>query len=155
MNAPSPARRVRGRFMNFSLWTSALAFFFIEGYALQDQLAIGHASIIFMLGTACLAAGASIGLFAIIAAIGFAVSAAFSEDPPPQQSHDLDQRRTTVVMELERPQRVRMTPGDTIGPASVPIHGGAASDGTGSPAGASPTLGALARHRPRTLTSVP
>ncbi|HEY2229146.1 MAG TPA: hypothetical protein VGI22_15715, partial [Xanthobacteraceae bacterium] len=46
--------RVRGRFMNFSLWTSALAFFFIEGYALQDQLAIGHASIIFMLGTACL-----------------------------------------------------------------------------------------------------
>lgn len=93
MNAPSPARRVRGRFMNFSLWTSALAFFFIEGYALQDQLAIGHASIIFMLGTACLAAGASIGLFAIIAAIGFAVSAAFSEDPPPQQSHDLDQRR--------------------------------------------------------------
>ena len=82
MNAPSPARRVRGRFMNFSLWTSALAFFFIEGYALQDQLAIGHASIIFMLGTACFAAGACIGLFAIIAAIGFAVSAAFSDDPP-------------------------------------------------------------------------
>jgi hypothetical protein len=85
MNAPSPERRVRSRFMSFSLWTSALAFLVIEGDALLDQLEIGHASTMFMLGTACLIAGACIGLFAIIAGIGLAISAAFSDEPPHQQ----------------------------------------------------------------------
>jgi hypothetical protein len=89
MIAPSPARRVRTTFMTFSIWVSALAFFVVEGYALQDQLAIGHASAIFMLGTACLTAGACIGLFAILMAIGLAVSAMFSKEPAPQQSRDI------------------------------------------------------------------
>jgi hypothetical protein len=75
--------------MTFSIWVSALAFFVIEGYVLQDQLAIGHASAIFMLGTACLIAGACIGLFAILMAIGLAVSARFSEESGPQQSCDI------------------------------------------------------------------
>lgn len=74
--------------MTFSIWVSAVAFFVVEGYALQDQLAIGHASAIFMFGTACLTAGACLGLFAILMAIGLAVSAVFGEEPAPQQSRD-------------------------------------------------------------------
>jgi hypothetical protein len=71
--------------MSLSLWTSLAAFVLIEGYALIDQLEIGHASIVFMLGTALLAAAACIGLFAIIMAIGLAISTAFSDEPPQQQ----------------------------------------------------------------------
>ena len=85
MNAPSPEHRVRSRFMSFSLWTSALAFFVIEGYVLQDQWAIGHASAMFMLGTAFLIAGGCIGLFAIIVAIGLAISAAVTCDVRPDK----------------------------------------------------------------------
>jgi hypothetical protein len=79
MSDPQPARRVRGMFMSFGLWTSAVVFVVIEGYALLDQTEIGHASAMFMLGTACLAAAACMGLFAIIMAIGLAVSAAFED----------------------------------------------------------------------------
>jgi hypothetical protein len=88
MNPPSPARRVRSSFVTFSIWLSALAFFVVEGYALQDQLAIGHASAIFIFGTACLTASACLVLFAILMAIGLAVSAVFSEESGPQQSRD-------------------------------------------------------------------
>jgi hypothetical protein len=84
MDTPSPERRVRSRLMGFSLWTSVLTFFAIEGYVLQDQLEIGHASAMFMFGTACLIAGVCIGLFAIIAAFGLAISAAFSSEPDQQ-----------------------------------------------------------------------
>jgi hypothetical protein len=56
MDTPSPERRVRSRLMGFSLWTSVLTFFAIEGYVLQDQLEIGHASATFMFSTACLIA---------------------------------------------------------------------------------------------------
>ena len=79
MSAPSLARRVRSTFISFGLWISVVAFIVIEGDALLDQSEIGHASILFMLGTACLAAAACIGLFAIITAIGLAISAAFSD----------------------------------------------------------------------------
>jgi len=79
MSGPPPARRVRSLFMRFGLWTSGIAFVVIEGYALLDQTEIGHASTMFMLGTACLAAAACLGLFAIITAIGLAISAAFSD----------------------------------------------------------------------------
>ena len=88
MNASSPERRVRGGFMRFALWTSALAFFAIEGYFFQHQLEIGHASAMFMLGTAFLIAGFCIGLFAIIVAIGLVISAAFSDQPPDHQSQE-------------------------------------------------------------------
>jgi hypothetical protein len=80
MNATSPEHRVRSRLMGFSLLTSVLTFFAIEGYVLQDQLEIGHASAMFMFGTACLIAGVCIGLFALTAAIGLAISAAFSSE---------------------------------------------------------------------------
>jgi hypothetical protein len=86
MTAPSPARRVRGKFISFGLWTSVVAFVVIEGDALWDQLQIGQASILFMFGTACLAAAACLGLFAVISTVGLAVSAAFSEEHPQRQS---------------------------------------------------------------------
>jgi hypothetical protein len=80
--------RVRSRFMGFGLWTSALVFFVTEGYVLQDQWEIGHASAMFMLGTAFLVAGFCIGLFAIIVAIGLAISAACGAEP---RRHVLDE----------------------------------------------------------------
>jgi hypothetical protein len=73
------ARRVRSGFLRVGLWASAAAFVLIEGYALLDQWLIGHASVLFMFGTALLSAGACIGLFALISAIGFAVSLFFGE----------------------------------------------------------------------------
>ena len=85
MNAPSPARRVRSTFMSFGLWASVGAFVIIESDALLDQSEIGHASVLYMFGTACLAAAACLVLFAVISAIGFAVSAAFSDEPLQQQ----------------------------------------------------------------------
>jgi hypothetical protein len=53
----------------------------VEGYALQDQWEIGHASLMFMLGTALLSAGICIGLFTLIAAIGLVASVFFSDQP--------------------------------------------------------------------------
>ncbi len=88
MIASSPAGRVRGRFMSFGIWGAALAFAVIEGDALLDQSEIGHASILFMVGTACLAAAGCLALFAFITAIGVVVSAAFSEEPLHSQSAD-------------------------------------------------------------------
>ena len=82
MNAASPDHRMRSGFLRFSLWTSALAFFVIEGYVLQDQWQIGHASTMFMLGTAFVIAGVCIGLFAIIVAVGVGISAALSDEAP-------------------------------------------------------------------------
>src|SRR5260370_37283921 len=90
MNAPSPAHRVRSMFTSLGTWVSALAFFVIESNALLDQLEIGHASTMFMLGTACLTSAGCIGLFAIIAAIGLAISVAFSEEIAPRQSRHQD-----------------------------------------------------------------
>jgi hypothetical protein len=93
VSAPSLARRVRSTFISFGLWISVVAFIVIEGDALLDQSEIGHASILFMLGTACLAAAACIGLFAIITAIGLAISAAFSDEPLQQQSDPVQDAR--------------------------------------------------------------
>ena len=86
MNTSSLQHRVRSRFVSFGLWTSAFAFFVIEGYVLHDQWEIGHASAMYMLGTAFLVAGFCIGLFAIIVAMGLAISAACSTEPPHQAS---------------------------------------------------------------------
>jgi hypothetical protein len=85
-----PARRVRSRFITFGFWTAVAAFVVIEGDAILDQLEIGHASPLFMFGTACLATAACIVLFAIITAIGLAVSAAFEEEPQQQSTPSED-----------------------------------------------------------------
>jgi hypothetical protein len=76
---------MRARFVSFGFWTSILVFVIIEGDALLDQSEIGHASMLFMFGTACLAAAACIALFAIITAIGLAASAAFKKSPRQHQ----------------------------------------------------------------------
>jgi hypothetical protein len=75
---------MRAKFIGFAFWTSLLAFVILEGDALLDQSEIGHASVPFMVGTACLAAAACIALFAIIIAIGLVVSAAFKDELPGQ-----------------------------------------------------------------------
>ena len=77
MSNSSPARRLCSRSIRLGLWLSAILL--IEGYALQDQWEIGHASTMFMLGTALLGAGICIALFTVIAAIGLAASVFFSE----------------------------------------------------------------------------
>jgi hypothetical protein len=76
---------MRASFVSLGFWTSILVFLVIEGDALLDQSEIGHASMLFMFGTACLAAAACIALFAIITAIGLAASAAFKKSPRQHQ----------------------------------------------------------------------
>jgi hypothetical protein len=76
----SPAGRVRRTFIQASLWVSGLTFMVLGGSALLQQWIEGHAGAGFMFGTACLIAGACILLFAVIVAIGLAVSSAFSEE---------------------------------------------------------------------------
>jgi hypothetical protein len=111
MSAPSPARRVRSRFMSFGLWTSALAFVVIEGYVLLDQMAIGHASTMFIFGSACLVAAVCIGLFAIIMAIGLAISAAFSDEPTPHQLRHIHDAAVASGAHIGPPPGVSLTPG--------------------------------------------
>jgi hypothetical protein len=86
MSICSPARRVRSASIRVGAWVSVLTFVFVGGYAIEDQWEIGHASVVFMFGTALLAAGICTALFALIAAIGLAASLFFS-DQAPEQSH--------------------------------------------------------------------
>jgi len=81
----SPADRVRRVFFGLSAFISVLAFILIGGTMLCDQWIAGYASAGFILGTALLNAGACLGLFAVIAAIGSAVSIVFSDETPPQE----------------------------------------------------------------------
>jgi hypothetical protein len=97
--------------MRFGFWTSAVAFVVIEGDALMDQSEIGHASLLFMLGTACLAAAACIALFAIITAIGLVVSAAFSDEPHQQQSAPSQDALAVTVAHLGQPPAILLAPG--------------------------------------------
>jgi hypothetical protein len=86
MTDSSPALRIRRASVRVGLVAAAVTFVFIEGEALQDQLTIGQASTMFMLGTAFVGAGICIGLFGLISAIGLVASVFFSERPP-TQSH--------------------------------------------------------------------
>jgi hypothetical protein len=84
MSAPSAARYVRSVSLRVGVWASAVAFGLIEGYTLSDQWLIGHASALFIIGTALLIAGVCTALFSIIDLIGFAVSLFFDESAPNQ-----------------------------------------------------------------------
>src|ERR1019366_7796809 len=106
MNAPSAARRVRARFVSFGFWTSVVAFVVVEGDALLDQSEIGHASLLFMFGTACVAAAACIALFAIITAIGLVVSAAYREEPHHQQSLPSQDAPEVAIAHLGQPPAI-------------------------------------------------
>jgi hypothetical protein len=68
------AARVRRAFMRGSFVISLLVFCVVGGSILLDQWIAGHANARFILGTAILAAGASLGLFATGAAIGLVIS---------------------------------------------------------------------------------
>jgi hypothetical protein len=113
MSAPSAARRVRSWFLRVGLWASAIAFLLIESYALQDQWAIGHASLLFMVGTALLSAAVCIGFFAIIAVVGLAASVFFSEQPPEQSQgsscgiRPIDYSSNPRTFRLVKPDTIR------------------------------------------------
>jgi hypothetical protein len=85
--AMSPARRVRRASMQVSVLISVLAFLVIGGTILLDQWIAGYASGRFILGTAILSAGACVGLFAIVAGIGSAISIALAEEARTDTPH--------------------------------------------------------------------
>ena len=76
----SPAHRIRVATMRISLLISVVAFVVVGGTILLDQWIAGLASGRFILGTAILNAGVCIGLFAIISAIGAAVSIVLGDE---------------------------------------------------------------------------
>jgi hypothetical protein len=69
------AAGIRRAFMRGSFVISLLVFFVVGGSILLDQWIAGYANARFILGTAILAAGASLGLFAIGSAIGLVIEA--------------------------------------------------------------------------------
>lgn len=77
----SAARRVRHRFMWLGMTISILAFVVVGSDVLLEQWIGGHTSAGYIFGTACVIGGACIGLFALIAAAGLAISRAFSDEP--------------------------------------------------------------------------
>jgi hypothetical protein len=102
----SPARRVRRASMQVSVLISVLAFLVVGGTVLLDQWIAGYASGRFILGTAILSAGACIGLFAIVAGIGSAISIALADetvvDTP---SQDATPARPDVALAGEAPSK--------------------------------------------------
>ena len=80
----SPARRVRHVSLRLGLLVSITAFIFVGGDVFLEQWIEGRASTLFIFGTACLIAAASILLFVFITSIGLVVSHVLSDDPPPR-----------------------------------------------------------------------
>ncbi len=74
------ASLVRRAFLRVGIATAIFIFIVVGGSILFDQWAGGRTGGGFMLGTALVLAGACIGVFAIIVAIGLAVSTAFKDD---------------------------------------------------------------------------
>jgi hypothetical protein len=118
MNIPWAAHRVRSGFLRAGLWASAAAFVVIEGYALVDQWLIGQARPLFIFGTALLSAGICIGLFAVIALVGFSVSLFFTERAPnPMQEPS---RRVGSIGHRSNPRAgSRIKPDAIRGPSPV------------------------------------
>jgi len=125
MKNVSPAQRTRRAFLQLSILVSVVAFFTMGTTVLLDQWIIGHASARFILGTALLIAGGCVGLFAIIAAIGLAVSIMLRDEPagrrpprdvPPRLQHDtlatfmgdefLNQTSASTLAGVQTPERV-------------------------------------------------
>ena len=67
--------------MWFGLTTSILIFVVVGSDLLLEQWIGGYASVGYIFGTACVIAGACIALFAVVAAIGLAISSAFKDEP--------------------------------------------------------------------------
>jgi hypothetical protein len=66
--------RVSHAFIRFGVLIAAVAFLVVGSDVLLDQWITGNVRPEFILGTAALIAGICVGLFAVIAAIGLAVS---------------------------------------------------------------------------------
>ena len=81
MNALSPRGRADGALLRLSLLISILAFFFLGGSVLLDQWIMGLAGAGFIFGTWMIIVGLCLGVFAIVAAIGLGISAAFRGEP--------------------------------------------------------------------------
>lgn len=121
MSNSSPARRIRKGSIRIGLVAAVITFVSIEGDALQDQLTIGQASMVFMLGTAFVGAGICIGLFGLITAVGLATSVFFSEQPPAQS-----QKASGVIGPVDYDNTARISPriqSDTIRRSSVVSKG--------------------------------
>ena len=84
MERVSPSRRVRHISLRLGLLVSLAAFIFVGGDLFLEQWIEGRASTLFVFGTACLIAAASILLFVFITSIGLVVSHVLSDDPPPR-----------------------------------------------------------------------
>jgi hypothetical protein len=67
--------------MLFGLTTSILIFVVVGSDLLLEQWIGGYASAGYIFGTACVIAGACIAVFAVVAAIGLAISSAFKDEP--------------------------------------------------------------------------
>ena len=80
MNALSPPNRPHRALLRLSLLISVLVFFFLGSSVLLDQWIMGLAGAGFIFGTSMVIAGLCVGLFAIVAAIGLAISAAFWDE---------------------------------------------------------------------------
>jgi hypothetical protein len=145
--ALSPARRVRSAFMRFGLWVSVLAFVVIEGDALLDQSEIGHASLSFMLGTACLSAAACIGLFAIITATGLAVSTLFRDELPRPQAEEPQDAAAAASAPASAPPEVSAQPS----PPNVSVVQGRFGARRRRQPSRAPPLAGEARFPPRAL----
>ena len=83
MGVVSLADRAGRVFMRLGLFVAVLSFVVLGTDVLLDQWIIGYASAQFILGTAALIAGVCLGLFAVIAGFGLAVSAALRPRPVP------------------------------------------------------------------------
>jgi hypothetical protein len=86
MSGASPAQRVRHAFLRTGAMLSVLGFFILGSGDLVSQWLAGHVGAGFMLGTLLINVGLPLGMFGIIAAIGYFVSIALGEHRPHQPS---------------------------------------------------------------------
>jgi hypothetical protein len=81
MDGTSPAYRLRRTFARIGVVVSVLAFIVLGVGDFVEQWIGGYASARFMLGTMSINAGICVGLFGVIAAIGYGLSFALTDDP--------------------------------------------------------------------------
>jgi len=84
MNGASPAHRVRHASIRIGVLVSVFVFALLAGRDVLDQWIGGYASATFMLGTVLIYAGTCLAVFGIIAAMGYALSTALTDEAPHQ-----------------------------------------------------------------------
>jgi hypothetical protein len=83
MNGASPAHRVRHASIRIGVLVSVFVAL-LGGRDVLDQWIGGYASATFMLGTVLIYAGTCLAVFGIIAAMGYALSTALTDEVPYQ-----------------------------------------------------------------------